>query len=273
MQLSLSVRIAESPKRKDVAAVPVETVARLAAAAGFDGLSIRASVLDVDSPQERVHEVRTLLDELGLRVSMVTGDLPLAINNAEATTAIRNISPYLDLAAALDCDLVRVMMHRDTDIADARRAADASAERGIRLSHQMHWGSLFETADGALDALARIGRPNFGVTYEPANMLACGEDYGRVAIERLAPHIFNAYFQNIRLDPASPTTFATRKRGPVPVRFVGLDDPLGIDARPLIDALKAVGYDGWFSIHQPLIGGGAVEDAIDEAATLFKPLI
>ncbi len=72
MQLSLSVRIAESPKRKDVAAVPVETVARLAAAAGFDGLSIRASVLDVDSPQERVHEVRTLLDELGLRVSMVT---------------------------------------------------------------------------------------------------------------------------------------------------------------------------------------------------------
>ncbi len=204
---------------------------------------------------------------------MVTGDLALAINNIDATRPLTNIAPYLDLAEALECDLVRVMMHHEDDIADARRAADAAAERGIRLSHQMHWGSLFETVDGALDILARINRRNFGVTYEPANMLACGEDYGPSAIERFSPYLFNVYFQNIRLDPTSPTTFATRRRGTVPVRFVPIGDRSAIDPRPLIEALARTGYDGWFSIHQPLIGDASVETAIAEVAAEFLPLI
>jgi sugar phosphate isomerase/epimerase len=137
----------------------------------------------------------------------------------------------------------------------------------------MHWGSMFETVDGALDMVARIDRANFGVTYEPANMLACGEDYGAAAIERLAPHIFNVYFQNIRLDPAAPTVFPTRRKGPISVRFVPLGDRSGIDPRPLIAALKRVGYDGWISIHQPLVGDASVESAIAEAGAEFLPLI
>lgn len=273
MKLSLSVRIAESPKRKDVAAVPVETVANCAKAAGFSGLSMRASVVGIESPQERVRQVRETLDRLGLIVSMVTGDLALAVNDATATVPLRLITPYLDLAEALDCTLLRVMMHGEDDIAFAQRAADEAAERGMRLSHQMHWGSMFETVDGALDVLKRVGRANFGVTYEPANMLACGEDYGPAVVERLAPHLFNVYFQNIRLDPASETVFPTRCRGPVPVRFVALGDRSGIDPAPLIDALKQNGYDGWFSIHQPLLGSGSVEDAIAEAAAEFLPMI
>lgn len=273
MRLSLSVRIAESPRRKDVAAVPVGTVAACAKAAGFDGLSMRASVVGVDSPPDRVQAVRALLDRHGLAVSMVTGDLALAVNNADATAPLRNIAPYLDLAGALDCDLLRVMMHSRDDVADAQRAADAAAERGIRLSHQMHWGSLFETADGALEALSAVDRVNFGVTYEPANMLACGEDYGPSAIERLAPHLFNVYFQNVRLDPDSPVRFATRQRGPVGVRYVPLDDRSGIDIHPLIAALKDAGYDGWFSVHQPLIGRASVEEDIAAAGSLFRPLV
>lgn len=273
MKLSLSVRIAESPKRKDVAAVPVEIVAAAAKAAGFSGLSMRASVVSIESPQERVRQVRTLMDRLGLLVSMVTGDLALAINDVTATVPLRFVTPYLDLAEELDCTLLRVMMHGEDDIAFAQRAADEAAERGMRLSHQMHWGSLFETVDGALDVLSRIDRPNFGVTYEPANMLACGEDYGPKAIERLTPFLFNVYFQNILLDPASKTVFPTRCRGPIPVRFVALNDRSGIDPAPLISALKQNGYDGWVSIHQPLIGGGTVEDAILEAAAEFLPMI
>lgn len=273
MRLSLSVRIAESPKRKDVAAVPVETVAALARSAGFAGLSMRASVVGIGSPLAQVKQVRELLDGHGLCVSMVTGDLALAVNDADAPRALRNIAPYLDLSDALGCDLIRVMMHDEADIGPAQKAADAAAARGIRLSHQMHWGTLFETVDGALDALARIDRPNFGITYEPANMLACGEDYGPASIARLAPHIFNAYFQNIRLDPEAPVAFATRRHGPVPVRFVPLDDFGAIDPRPLVAALADAGYNGWISVHQPLIGTGTVEDAVAEAASVFLPLI
>jgi len=273
MKLSLSVRIAESPKRKDVAAVPIEDLAPLALAAGFQGLSMRASVVSVESPPTRVAAVRSLLGGLGLSVSMVTGDLPLAINNANATDALRNIGPYLDLADGLGCRMLRVMMHHEDDIPAARAAADQAAERDIVLAHQMHWGSLFETVDGAVDVLQRVDRPNFGVTFEPANILACGGPYGAAAIEKLSPWLRNVYFQNIRLDPVSPMTFNTRTRGPVGVQFIALDDIAGIDPSPLIAALKRVGYDGWFSVHQPLRDGQSVEDAIQEAAGLFLPLL
>jgi sugar phosphate isomerase/epimerase len=256
-----------------VAAVSIDVLAPRAAAAGFAGLSMRASVVDIHSPPDRVQQVRTLLDGTGLEVSMVTGDLALAVNNAEAPNALQRIAPYLDLAEGLGCSLLRVMMHHDDDVAFARRAADQAAERGMALSHQMHWGSMFETVDGALDVLARVGRPNFGVTYEPANLLACGEDYGPDAIERLAPYLRNAYFQNMRLDPESATLFPTRCKGPVAVRFLAIDDPSGIDPRPLVEALKQGGYQGWFSVHQPLLDGETVEDAIRAASDLFLPIV
>ncbi len=203
MRLSLSVRIAESPRRKDVAAIPIEILAARARSAGFAGLSMRASVVSVQSPTPRVRQIRAILDRLGLRTSMVTGDLPLAINDAAATGALYGVTPYLDLAEGLGCSLLRVMMHHEDDIAAARRAADEAAERGMVLSHQMHWGSLFETVDGVLDVLTRIGRDNFGVTFEPANMLVNGTAHGQSAVERLAPYLRNVYFQNIALDPDS----------------------------------------------------------------------
>ena len=56
------------------------TLAPLAREVGFQGLSMRASVVSVDSPPERVAAVRRLLDETGLAVSMVTGDVALAAN-------------------------------------------------------------------------------------------------------------------------------------------------------------------------------------------------
>ena len=165
------------------------------------------------------------------------------------------------------------MMHGDDDIAPAQRAADAAAERGLTLAHQTHWGTLCETVDDALDLVKRVGRPNFGITYEPANLLACGGPYGADAVARLCPHIVNAYFQNVRLDPASALSYNSRHMGKVGLDYVALDDPQEIDPRPIVAALKDVGYDGWFSVHQPLRAGQTVPEAIDEARRVFVPLI
>src|SRR6266545_3984585 len=62
MKLSLSVRIAELENRKDQAFMPIEELAPLAHDVGFEGLSMRASVVSVNSPPERVAEVRRVLD-------------------------------------------------------------------------------------------------------------------------------------------------------------------------------------------------------------------
>ncbi len=273
MKLSLSVRIAESVARKDQAALPLEQLAPLARASGFQGLSMRASALSVDSPPERVRQVKTLLDRLGLSVSMVMGNVALAANTREAPAVLRHIAPHLDLAEALGTSLVRVMTQTEEDIPHLQRAADEAAERGLTLAHQTHWGTLCETVEQALDLIQRVRRPNFGITYEPANLRACGGPYGPDAIAALAPCLVNVYFQNVHFTEDGGHVFRTALRGPVALDYVALDDPSGIDIPPLIDALKSAGYDGWFSVHQPLRDGQTVPQAIAEAARVFRPLI
>lgn len=271
MKLSLSVRVAEPPKQKDVLDVPFETLAAKAQALGYTGISMRASVASVESPAETVRAARAVLDDLGLAVSMVCGDIPLAANNAAATRAIRDVTPYLDLTEALGGNLVRVMMHTEEDIPYARRAADEAAERGLSLVHINHWGTLFETVDDSLATLAAIDRDNFRVGFEPGNLLGCHAAHGPDDLARLAPHLANVLFQNVRLDPASPIVFTSRRHGPVHLAYVPIDDPAGIDIRPLIETLHEVGYTGWFTVHQPLFEGQALDAAMRLAADFFLP--
>lgn len=253
--------------------MPIDELAPMAAEAGFVGLSMRASAVSVDTPKPRIHEIRALLDRYGLSASMVMGNVPLAANSPDAPSCLRNITSHLELAEILGTTLVRVMIQTAADIPFAQRAADEAGERGIVLAQQTHWGTLAETVDETLDLMLRIERPNFGVTFEPANLLACGDNNGPDALRRLMPYLVNFYFQNIRLDPSGAHTFMTRTRGPVSLSYLPLDDPSGIEISPLIDVLREYGYAGWVSVHQPLRDGQSVEDALAEAARVFVPLV
>jgi sugar phosphate isomerase/epimerase len=268
MKLALSVRIGEYSDRKDVTALPIEQLAPLAKACGFDGLCLRASVLSIASPLERIDQIKRLLDAQGLAVSMVTGDIAIAANSGpEAAAPQRNITPYLDLTERLGAHLHRIMMRSPADLPWTQRAADEAAERGITLAHQLHWGTFCETVDDALETVRLVNRPRaFGLTFEPANLLLCGDVHGAEAVERLAPHLVNVYFQNIRLDPSSPTFWPSFRRGPVHYRYIGLDDKRGCDLEAIVRALKQLGYDGWFTVHQPLQPGQEVEQAVRESA-------
>ena len=241
MKLSLSVRIAELQDRKDHAFMPMEELAPLARSVGFEGLSMRASAVSVDSPPERVAEVRRLLDETGLAVSMVTGDVALAANRGDVARILRDPLPYVKLAQALGCDLLRVMVHDDDEVELLKAACDIVAEHGIRLAHQTHWYTLFETVDGTLDIVNRVDRPNFGVTFEPANLMLCGSEYGRRAIERLAPYLVNAYFQNMKLVEGGPVVWRPTNGPAVAADYVPVGDHTAIDVREMIQALKDVG--------------------------------
>lgn len=271
MKLSLSVRVGEPPKQKDTTAIPFPELAAKAKAHGYDGVSMRASVVSVGSPPERVQAVRKVLDETDLDVSAVCGDIPLAANNADAVRALRNITPYLDLTEALGSRLVRIMMQTADDIPFAQRAADEAAERRLVLMHINHWGTLFESVEESLETVAAIGRPNVKVAFEPGNLLSCRAAHDAAALGRLAPHLANVFFQNVRPDPASPIVFHSRRHGPAHLRYVPIDDPSGIDLRPLIDTLHAIGYDGWFTVHQPLVEGQDIDDAMKRAADFLLP--
>ena len=269
---SLSTRMAEVPGRKDRALVPLEAFARLAKELGYAALSMRASQLAVDTPAERVAAARAALDALGLRVSMVTGTVALAANDEHATEPLRHITPHLDLAERLGCGLVRVMMQVEDDVPWAQRAADEAAERGLRLAHQTHVATLCETVEAALEVVARVGRPNFGLTYEPSNLLVCGSDYGPDAVRRLAPHIFNVYLQNWYEHPGGATAIRTNRRI-VHADQVPLDDRRGIDLDRVFEGLHAIGWRGYVTVHQVLLPGEDLRAACARHLAALRPFL
>ena len=132
------------------------------------------------------------------------------------------------------------------------RASDEAAERGIRLAHQCHIASLFETIEGSLDVLRRVNRPNFGVIYEPANLRMCGQAYGAEALNAFRPYLFNVYLQNYLPDPEGRARIETWVRGTVRFEHIPLHDPRGMNWREVFDGLGAVGYDGYVTVHQAL---------------------
>lgn len=270
--LSLSVRIAEDFKVKDRALMPFEKLAEIAARAGYGALCMRASQAGVHTPSDRRIEMRKVLDGLGLKITMVTGDVSLAANDARAASALQHIGPYLDLAEAFGAPLVRVMMQSAQDVPWARDAAAAAAERGLTLAHQMHVGTLFETIDEALDVAHGIGRRGFGITYEPANMMTCGQDWGPDGIARLAPFLVNVYLQNQRLDPTGPITLRLRE-SEVRVESLPLDAPGGVDLDVVFEGLRRIGYNGPVTVHQSAIPGLPIEAAAQRYFTLLSAYV
>jgi sugar phosphate isomerase/epimerase len=272
MQLSLSVRIAEDFQIKDQTRMEFGDLARMAANCGYDAICMRATQASVSTEPGRLREMRGLLDELGLAVTMTTGDVPLAANDDKAGLALRDIGPYLDLAEAFGAPLVRVMIKTAEDVEWARQAAARAAERGLTLAHQMHTGTLVETIDEALEMATEIDSPAFGITYEPASLMACGEEWGRGAIARLAPLMVNVYLQNHRLDPEGKDVLR-RRGGPVRVTNLPLDAGGGVDLDEVFGGLREVGYDGPVTVHQAALPGVPIPRAARRYFEILAPYV
>lgn len=272
MKLSLSVRVAESFSDKRNSTMNIDELIAMAKRYGYEALCMRASQLGTHTPAEQIAEARAKIDAAGLKVSMVTGDFAVPSNNEEGPMLLRNITPYLDLAEALGSDLIRVCMKEDEDIGFAQKSADEASERGIRLAHQSHCASLFETVDGSLRVLQQVDRPNFGIIYEPANWFIAGQDYGIDAIRKMEPYLFNFYIQNHRLTPDGVTAITTWTKGPVAVDHIGVWESGGVDVDAVFDAMHEVGYEGYLTIHQAFGDVMPVEEAVRRSYEHLRPL-
>ena len=272
MKLSLSVRVAEGYHSKRKASMGLEALASLAVGAGYSAICMRASQMGVQTPGHEIAEARRLLDAKDLGVSMVTGDFPIPENSSEGPAALRNITPYLDLADALGSDMLRICMKTDRDIPWAQKAADEAHERRIRLVHQCHHLSLFEQVQRSLEVVRQVDRNNFGMVYEPANLELCGQDYGDATIKKLAPHIFNVYLQNQRLGLEGTDIIETWVRGDVRVDQVPIWEPKGIDYSLVASGLRNVGYDGYITVHQASTPPIKPSEAILRSADFLKDI-
>ncbi len=273
MKLSLSVRIAESFSSKTETTLTMDELIDLAGSIGYEAVCMRASQVGIHSPPELVDEIRSKVVAAGLKVSMVTGDFAVPCNDEQGPDGLRHITPYLDLAARLGADLIRVCMKIEDDIVWARKAADEARERHIRLVHQAHCASLFETVEGSVRVLRAIDRPNFGIVYEPANWMLSGQDYGAAAIRAIRPWLFNVYVQNHRLNPEGEGSIQSWGRGRVRFDHIGLWDAGGVDSEAVFKTLHEVGYEGYVTVHQAFAGIMSPAEAARKSYDYLAPLV
>lgn len=271
MKLSLSVRIAEAACKTKLN-VPFRELVQLAKELGYRAICMRASAGGCSTPRSELEKMRGEVEAAGLSVSMVTADFDVPLNNERGPNSLRRIGPSLDVAEALGCDLIRVCLKSESDIEPARQAADEAAQRGIRLAHQCHTATLFETVDRSLEVLGLIGRSNFGLIYEPANLMLCGQSYGLDTLERFRPHLMNVYVQNHQLDPNGPVSLDTWCLGTRRFHHIPMWSAGGVDFAEVAEALRQIGYDGFVTIHQAYAELMGPREAAVESAKFLRSL-
>lgn len=273
MKLSLSVRVAEKFDNKKESSMTIDELITLAKNNGYSALCMRASQAGVHTPAETVKEMSGKIHDAGLAVSMVTGDFAVPQNDEHGPDGLRNITPYLDLAETFHSDLIRVCMKKEEDIEWAQKAADEAKERNIRLAHQSHDASMFETVEGSLDILQKVGRSNFGLIFEPANWMIADEPYGPEVIHKLEPYIFNVYVQNHRLNPDAESSVNTWKKGRVHLDHIGLWEEDGVRFEEVFVGLHDIGYEWYVTVHQAFEGIMSVQEAARRSAEYLRPLM
>lgn len=205
-----------------------------------------------------------------------------AANQAQLDTFDR----YLDLAAVLDCPVLRVwpdMMGRslrppvsDAQLARAAdwvgRAAERAGAAGRAIGIEMHL-----TIGADVDLLGRlldqVGRPNVGAIYDPANLYLAKMPYGPATIASLGERIIHVQIKDASLGRPTPAHL----RDEPTLRHGGdFDLLLGegeLDLKPLLAAIDRAGYQGWYSVEchaQPRPGLDSVAIAAHEIAALRR---
>ncbi len=272
IDLSLSVRIAEAPCKTKLN-VPFRDLLGLAKELGYAAVCMRASAGGIQTPVQELHQMRREVEDAGLYVSMVTADSDVPLNNEDGPNSLRDITPSLEVARLLGCDLIRVCLKNDGDIEHAQRAADLAADAGIRLAHQCHTTTLFEQVDRSLEVLDHIGRDNFGLIYEPANLMLCGESYAADTLKQFQPYLMNVYLQNHRLDPEGPVELETWCLGPRRFHHIPIWEKGGVDFGAMADGLREIDYSGCVTVHQAYAEIMGPREAAVESASYLQSLL
>jgi sugar phosphate isomerase/epimerase len=117
-----------------------------------------------------------------------------------------------------------------------------------------------------------VGRDNFGIIYEPANLEQCGEDYGPDTVGAYLPYTFNVYLQNLRISAGGESNGEAWSRGKFRFDQVPMWEDGGLDFAPGLAALEEAGYEGYVTLHQAATPPVTTEEFVVETARYLKGL-
>jgi len=241
MKISLSGRIIEVEYR--YCQLSVSEFMRLAADIGYDAVELRATQVTYKTSLDEILRYREVADDLGLEFSCIN-----MIGIKDSKLGLRIFKRYVDLAQALRCEYLKAW---NIDIDLLRRLCDYAEGFGLKLVAQIHTGGPLETVESTLRVLNEIGRENFGVIFDAANLFVARQDYGVRAIKRLGRHIFQVSVQSIKEAKDKTAKGVMEERGFYYKRCL-IGDEGGIDFYKVFLGLKAIGFDGYVTVIEPI---------------------
>ena len=215
----------------------------LARDTGFDLVELRATQVPLESTDAELAELRRVLDESGVGVSMiVVGDANQAAS-------------WVGIARALGATCLRA-----NGTVETLSAAAESLPSDLRLVFQMHTGSSFENVALAADNIAQIPSDRFGLMPEPANLLFAGETWENDLFVPLKGRIYGCNAQSIALDPGSDEAVVMNDGRRVPYSRCAWPDNAALGFSAFVAALRAVGYNDFINFIDPYQPGMSVHD-------------
>ncbi|MFP3904183.1 MAG: sugar phosphate isomerase/epimerase family protein [Armatimonadota bacterium] len=233
----------------------IETAAEI----GYRGVEMRWWQLNSESSDEEVAKIARALGENGVACAFIN----CLVDAADET--LKDVERMSDIARQLASAYIRVHVN---DIEWVQQACDIADNYEVALVAQIHTNSPLETVEGAMRVCEQIDRDNFGLTYEPANFVLAGRDYGREAVETIREKLFNVTIQNLKPVQTTEGEGVIVHEGRGFVRCAP-DDPEGVDFAKAFEALKSVDYNGYATLIEPI---SDVMDNLQLADEYFKHL-
>ena len=163
-------------------------------AAGFTNVSFCSQQgvdpVRPDSSEAELDQVQQCLDETGLSLDLIIGGPDIRLPDDEIIPSFEKLAANLarvDGKYAIACGVDEPALYEKYYRLLAE-SCDAAATHGIGILLKPH-GGIGAAADELLMALDRIDRPNFGICYDPGNILYYTEKRPEEDLPKIADRI------------------------------------------------------------------------------------
>ena len=244
-----------------------------AAAVGADGVQIGARFLTGnrdemagggDSNLVTVDEAKKILDANGLQASAICGDFGCDMYYTKNRALIDTEKRLLEMAKELGTNIVTTHIGVVPETADCVQY-EAMHEVCYELAEfAKSVGGHFAVETGPekavllRDFLDSLGSDGVAVNLDPANLVMCAGDDATEAVKTLGKYIVHTHAKDgVMLKPFdTKQLYAPRYYGVPRIKgreVVYSERPLGeggVDWKSYLDALRAVGFDGYLTIER-----------------------
>ena len=229
---------------------------KLAKEAGFEGIELALGAegeISMTSSDEELLSIKAYAEELGLKLPSLSCGLCWDNSLSADDPAMRQrafdvIVRQIHCAKVLGCETILIIPGTvfvefaphlgvvDYDVAYDRaleavkKLAPIAEEAGVQLALENVWNCFLLSPLEFRDFIDKVGSPNVGIYLDTGNMRING--YPEQWIKIMGKRIFKVHFKDYRCNPGGINAMVDLLAGDV-------------NWPKVMDAFKAVGYEGW----------------------------